>query len=261
MRTIAKRKITAGTREWADYTFNCIKGCYNNCRYCYAKTMARRFNRASDGTWKKMKIRKEVLKKNIKKLPGRVMFPSAHDIFDMPPFKDACFIVLRKLLESNNEVLITTKPRFVIVKEICENFGQYEDQMQFRFTVTSVNDNLLAFWEPNAPRFRERMDSLKYAFEKEFKTSVSIEPFLDYDPVELIDAVAPFITESIWIGKMNYIPRRMTSKKVAPYYDRIRRNYTHAHLEELYDNLRDYPKVRFKDSVRIKLGLEYLLKC
>ena len=26
-----------GTREWAEHNENCIKGCRNNCRYCYAK--------------------------------------------------------------------------------------------------------------------------------------------------------------------------------------------------------------------------------
>jgi DNA repair photolyase len=34
-----QRKITSGTREWADYNVNCVAGCYNNCRYCYAKVM------------------------------------------------------------------------------------------------------------------------------------------------------------------------------------------------------------------------------
>jgi DNA repair photolyase len=261
MKSIEKRKITAGTREWADYTFNCIRGCYNDCRYCYAKTMAKRFNRTADGSWKRMKIRREILKKHIKKLPGRVMFPSTHDIFATPPFKDACFTILGRLLENGNEVLITTKPRLGIVKEICEEFGQYMNQMQFRFTITSIDDELLAFWEPNAPRFRERMDSLKYAFMKKFKTSVSIEPFLDYNPRELVEMIAPFITESIWIGRMNYIPRKIPSKKIAPFYCKIRRNYTRAHVRELYDDLKDHPKVRFKDSVRIQLGLEYLLQC
>lgn len=62
-----KRKITSGTKEWADYNVNCIKGCYNNCRYCYAKVMAKRFGRSTDDTWKNMKIKKEMLSKDFKK--------------------------------------------------------------------------------------------------------------------------------------------------------------------------------------------------
>lgn len=39
------QKITLGTKEWADSNVNCYLGCSNNCRYCYAKKMAIRFNR------------------------------------------------------------------------------------------------------------------------------------------------------------------------------------------------------------------------
>lgn len=256
-----KRKITSGTKEWADYNVNCIKGCYNNCRYCYAKVMARRFGRSTDDAWKNMKIKKSVLSKNFKKRPGRVMFPSTHDIFHISPFKEACFTVLGRLLESKNDVLITTKPRLIIIQEIVQKFNPYKKQMQFRFTLTSIEDKLLEFWEPNAPRIKERLASLRHAFLRGFKTSVSIEPFLDYDPTELVETIATFTTESIWIGRMNYIPRKNLSNEEKPYYNRIRKNYETSHLWELYNKLKKYPKVRFKDSVRIQLGIWSRNRC
>jgi DNA repair photolyase len=248
-----RHKITSGTREWADYNVNCIKGCYNNCRYCYAKMMARRFNRSSNGTWENMVIRREVLTKNFKKLPGRVMFPSTHDIFDVSPFKEACITVLYSLLRSGNEVLITTKPRLKIIREIDYQFSHHKEQIQFRFTLTSNDDKLLEFWEPNAPTFKERLASLKYAFRKGFKTSVSIEPFLDYDPIELIKSIEPFVTESIWIGKMNYISCKNLSKEEKLHYNRIRKNYETSHLWEICNKLKGHTRIRFKDSIRIKL--------
>ena len=250
-----KRKITSGTKEWADYNINCIKGCYNNCRYCYARMMAKRFGRSTFSTWKNMEIRKDVLGKTFKKMPGRVMFPSTHDIFDISPFREACFTVLRKLLQSRNEVLITTKPRFTVVQAIIREFSNYKEQIQFRFTITSIDNKLLEFWEPNAPKFEERLASLEYAFEKGFRTSVSIEPFLDYDPTELVESIAPFITESIWIGRMNYIRRKNLSDEEKPYYDEIRKNYETTHLWEIYVKLKTYPRIRFKDSIRIQLGI------
>jgi len=82
-----------------------------------------------------------------------------------------------------NEVLVTTKPNFSTIKKIVSRFNRYHERMQFRFTITSLEDSLLKFWEPNAPLFQERMNSLKFAFNKNFRTSVSIEPFLDYYPV------------------------------------------------------------------------------
>jgi hypothetical protein len=69
-----------------------------------------------------MKIRKEVLNKKLRKLPGRIMFPSTHDIFSISPFKDACFTALGNLLESENRILVTTKPRLAVIKEINETF-------------------------------------------------------------------------------------------------------------------------------------------
>ncbi len=85
------REITSGTKEWADYNVNCIKGCFNNCRYCYAKMMAKRFGRCTEDTWGNMEINDTILNKNFKKYNGRVMFPSSHDIIDKPEIKEACF--------------------------------------------------------------------------------------------------------------------------------------------------------------------------
>ena len=113
-----KRKITSGTKEWADHNVNCIKGCANNCKYCYAKMMAIRFGRNTEDNWKNMKIRQNIVEKNFRNFNGRVMFPSSHDIVDIPEVKDACFTVIRKLLEVGNELLITIKPKPSIVKEI-----------------------------------------------------------------------------------------------------------------------------------------------
>jgi DNA repair photolyase len=74
--TQKKREVTSGTKEWASYNVNCIKGCSNNCRYCYAKMMAKRFGRCTNESWKEMEINFRMLDCNYKKYNGRVMFPS-----------------------------------------------------------------------------------------------------------------------------------------------------------------------------------------
>jgi len=216
--------------------------------------MAVPFGRRSWREWKKMVSRSDELKESMKKLPGRVMFPSSHDIVDVSPFREACMTVLGKLLNSGNRVLITTKPRMSVTKEIDRRYHRFKSLMQFRFTMTSINDEALAFWEPNAPGFEERLDSLRYAFRRGYKTSVSIEPFLDYDPTKLIESVSPFVTESIWIGKMNYIRTKGLTRTEKRRYEKIRKNYETKHLAEIYMKFRGYQLVRFKDSIRIKLG-------
>jgi len=251
-----RRKITTGTREWADHNVNCIRGCFNNCRYCYAKMMAKRFKRSTDDGWKTMTIREDVLKRNFRRLPGRVMFPSTHDIVDIPPFKEACFVALGKLLKSKNVVLVTTKPRLTVIKEIADRFQKYKSQIQFRFTITSIRNETLEFWEPNAPRFGERLSCLRFAFLRGFRTSVSIEPFLDYNPTELVEIVEPFITESVWVGRMNYISRIHASKDEEPYYNEVRKNYETPHLLEIFNRLKGHSNIRFKDSIKIQLGVD-----
>ena len=210
--------------------------------------MAIRFGRATDDTWKIMTVNQKKVQKNYSKKSGRVMFPSSHDIIDDPIIENACFTVLSNLLENGNEVLVTTKPRFNIIKKIVSEFQEYQDVMQFRFTITSIKNNLLKFWEPNAPLFQERLNSLRLAFDNNFRTSVSIEPFLDYHPEELVGIVDPYCTESIWIGKMNYIRRNNLTMVEDEYYEKVRKNYTLEHLKEIYLNLRGNPKIRFKDN-------------
>jgi DNA repair photolyase len=250
-----KRKTTSGTKEWADHNINCIKGCPNDCRYCYAKNMAKRFGRSTNQNWKVLEINQKIVDGTFRKYDGRVMFPSSHDIVDTPESREACFTVIKKLLLAGNDILITTKPKLNIVKDIIRIFSEYKSQIQFRFTITSINDKTLLFWEPNAPLFKERFGALKYAFRKGFKTSVSIEPFLDSCPDKVVHTVSPFITESIWIGIMNYIPQKGIDEKDLQKYQDIRKNYELKRLQNIYTEYRNTPKIRFKDSIKIKLGL------
>lgn len=252
---ISNRKITSGTKEWADKNINCIKGCANNCRYCYAKMMAKRFGRCTEETWKDMEIRQEAVEKSYKKYNGRLMFPSSHDIIDTPDVKNACFLVMKKLLKAGNELLITTKPSLLITKEIITQFNRYKAQIQFRFTITSHDNQVLSFWEPNAPFYEERLKSLILAFNEGFKTSVSIEPFLDDNPQDLVKELAPYITESIWLGPMNYIARNNIPEEDELEYERIRRNVKIRNLNTIYEELKNFPKIRFKDSMTIKLHI------
>ncbi|MBN2074406.1 MAG: radical SAM protein [Dehalococcoidales bacterium] len=250
------REVTKGTKEWADFNVNCVKGCSNDCKYCYAKMMAKRFGRSTDEEWKHMTINKSAVEKKYRKYNGRVMFPSTHDITDNEEVIEACLMVIEKLLNAGNEVLITTKPKLSVTKRIIFTFSEYIDQLQFRFTITSMNNNLLSFWEPKAPSYEERFASLKYAFSHGLKTSVSIEPFLDYLPQKLVYTLTPYVTESIWLGPMNYITRNGLSTDEENMYDEIRMKYEYKHLLDIYNELIDFPLIRFKDSMLNRLNIE-----
>jgi DNA repair photolyase len=197
-----------------------------------------------------MVVRQDVVIKKFRRYPGRVMFPSSHDFFDTPIVENACFTVLGKLLKSDNQVLITTKPRLNIIKAIDRLFNEYKENLQFRFTITSINNHLIKFWEPNAPDLEERIDSLQFAYSNGYKTSVSIEPCLDRNPIALVNMVPPYVTESIWIGVMNYIPRKNINQDELGQYLNVRGNYSNQNLADIYLSMKDLDKIRWKDSIR-----------
>jgi len=259
MATILKKKkghtikIPTGTKELADSNVNICNGCKNNCRYCYAKKMAIRFGRKTEANWKDMELNHKIIKKKYCKRSGRIMFPSSHDITSK--ILDSCMIVLEKLLIAENEILITSKPEFASIKKICDTFLPFQNKIQFRFTIGSMNKKILTFWEPSAPNFEERLKSMKYAFNSGYKTSVSIEPFLDFDPVPLVKILDPYTTESIWIGKMNYIARNGLTQGEEKHYKQVRKNYTMENILNIYLGLKDHPKIQWKDSIKKMLNL------
>jgi len=84
-----------------------------------------------------------------------------------------------------------------------------------------LNNNSLKFWEENAPTFEERLDSLKYAYFMKYRTSVSIEPFLDKNPSPLIIKLSTYVSDTIWIGKMNYVYAKKARINVISFYKHI----------------------------------------
>jgi len=243
------RKITLGTKEWADSNVNCYLGCSNNCRYCYAKKMAIRFKKKTEDTWKIMVPNQKNINKGYRKRRGRIMFPTSHDI--TIESLEGCLIVLKKLIKSKNDLLITTKPNFYCIKRICQDCLDLKDFIQFRFTITSNNSKLIEFWEPGAPSYEERLKSLKYAYSRGFKTSISIEPFLDKNPYELFEVLKPFTTESIWIGKMNYIRSKNLTRSERVYFNNIRQNVSKGNLLKIINKAQEYDSsfLRIKDSI------------
>ena len=247
------RKITQGTKEWASSNVNLYSGCSNNCKYCYAKNMAIRFGRKTEENWSEMELNILAITKDYRKRQGRIMFPTSHDI--TPESLYYCIIALRKLLKPGNNVLVTTKPNLWCVYNILSQLEQYKTQIQFRFTITSISDYRLRFWEPNAPNFEERLQSVKIAYRMGYKTSISIEPFLDEDPLPLILELNPFVSETIWIGKMNYIKAKNITPEERRFYEYQRKICSWTNIKKILLEIQKLPddiksKIRIKDSIR-----------
>ena len=219
--------------------------------------MAIRFKRKSNDNWKIMEPNQKAINKKYLKRKGRIMFPTSHDI--TTESMNDCLIVLNKLLISGNTVLITSKPRYDCIKKICDKFNNYnfKENIQFRFTITSNNNKILKFWEPEAPLFEERIKALKYAFDNGYKTSVSIEPLLDNNLISLIKELKPFVTESVWIGKMNYVKVNNLTQNEELFYENIRVLNKKQNWSKIVKEIKEfnYDKIRFKDSIKNLLSL------
>jgi len=245
----AKPYKKTGFRDWTESknNVNICTGCENDCIYCYAKYLAIRRKQVDPGQWSKMKIRQHDVKKGRKIRKGLVGFPSTHDIF--PSNIDAYLTVLEKLLQAGNEVLIVSKPHLDCIKQICEGSQPFKDKILFRFTIGAMNEKILSFWEPNAPKYEERKASLRYAFDNGFRTSVSMEPMLDKKQIERIIAdLRPFVTEDIWLGTMNHLNqiKAGADKKLAEEIAIIEAGQTPEKLLAIHDTFKDDPLIKWK---------------
>lgn len=259
-----QRTRTKGTKEWAIENFNISDGCYNDCKYCYAKAMSHRFGRIPRNIWKIMRNRsyKKIQQqlKNLTKKPNTdpqlydIMFPSSHDLFE-ENLELACY-ALDELLRLGKTILVVTKPRLAVVAEILYQFQKYRTAIGFRFTITTGDDEVRRYWETDGPSVRERMLCLFLAHSAGFHTSVSIEPFLeDYTLIRLIKTVHKYVNQDIWVGPMNFnhVPKEHIEELRQDLY------YTPENLRRLKKEIDSlgFDNIRYKDHFLNKLeGVE-----
>lgn len=248
-----------GVAEWAVASINIQRGCEHDCRYCWARFDAvTRFSRCKAEHWKLPRINNEkVDAPHKKKYDGRVMFPTTHDITEANLSQYLC--VLRKLLDAGNDVLVVTKPHLGCIRVICEAYQEYKEQIQFRFTIGSTDNDTLAFWEPGAPNFDERFACLQYAYDKGFQTSVSCEPYLDAYPQYVYEACRHYITDSFWIGIIKHFKARVrledaTEEQKEKYVDTLLRTQTPTAVKQYHALLDGKPFIEWKDSITEIVG-------
>ncbi len=249
----------SGTKEWASSNENILSGCQHDRRYCYAKAMSVRHKKILITDWHNPVLRLDKINKSVGKRSGTIMFPTTHDIH--PDDLDDSVNFLRKLLEANNKVLIVSKPHLTCIMRICSEFQEYKSQILFRFTIGSSNNDVLRFWEPNAPDFQERLNALRYAYIGGFKTSVSCEPMLDGNIKDVIRLTYQYVSDSIWIGKMNNISRcninNTSNIDISEEIDKILIfQENDDNIIDLYNDFKDYSKIKWKESIKKIVGIK-----
>jgi len=253
MNGFSESRQGTGTREWSEHSANIGSGCQHGCRYCYARVNALRFKKiASRDEWLMERFRPAAVQQVWGKKDGVVMFPTVHDI--TPYYLAPSIVVLRKMLKAGNRVLVVTKPHLVCVDQITDQLEQWKDQVLLRFTIGSMDTSLTRFWEPGAPFPQERLESLKLAHWRGWQTSVSMEPMLAgvEDAEVTCGTVLPFVSERVWIGKMNKVRQRldMNNPEERQAAEGIERLQADGQIWQLFRALDGHPKVAWKDSIK-----------
>ncbi len=253
MTTIKDERDGTGTREWTDYSYNICRGCAHDCGYCYARPAALwRGQVASCADWANQVVLERKVVKAARDFKGSVMFPTTHDI--TPQILPQALQTLNNLLTAGNRVLLVSKAHLEVVKRICADFVAHRARLEFRITVGSGNAATCALWEPGAPPPEERIAALRHAHEKGFKTSVSMEPMLEPNEAmcSLLARVEPFVSGTIWLGKLNGGVLKVIQAKagVRDSLLRIRAGQSDEHILRLHDRLAEHPKVCWKDSIK-----------
>lgn len=251
-----KQREGTGTREWSEHSCNIGVGCSHDCLYCYARQSALRFKKiSSPSEWPVEKIGTPANGKAYGKKSGTIMFPTSHDI--TPFYLKQSIEALEKLLANGNMVLLVSKPHIKCVKEICRHLTQYRETLLLRFTITTTDEDTSVFWEPGAPKPEERLRALANAFSCGFRTSVSIEPMLRGadDAILTATTVMPYVTDTVWVGKMNKPRLRVdiTKPENLAAVEEIERLQADSKIIRLTSKLR-HDKIRWKDSVKAVIG-------
>lgn len=244
------QRAGTGTREWADTNFNITDGCRNNCLYCYAAEMATsRFKRRSREDWKNESLTSNAFVSQFPKKDGVVMFPSTHDI---TPFNVHDYSrVAAMMLSAGNSLLITSKPDPSVIRKLLADLGQWKDQILFRYTIGTLDASVAKYWEPGAPTPQERMVALVESLTTGFRTSISIEPLLGgvEDAMRIVHVVQPFVTDTIWIGKLDQGKRRVAEEhRIA--VEGIEFQQRDEEILRLVKMLNGNSKIRWKDSIK-----------
>lgn len=234
-----------GVQEWAQHSFNCVLGCKNNCRYCYAKRIKQsRFKLTRD--WKEEQLINKYTSSQ-KHYNGIVMFPTAHDINEEN--YEHFVNHLCDLVGYKNNVLIVSKMDYNIANKFINSMGvdlphSCKSQIEFRITMTCFKEDIKKYWELELPRLSSRYLSIM-SLQQYFKTSISIEPLIDGNilPYIILNKTMLSIPSSdIWIGcltnyKLN--PNIPEEKAVIELYKT---------LPEIYEEYKNYDFIKFKDS-------------
>lgn len=194
-------------REYSALACNLYSGCTHACRYCYAPSCMR----TTSEKWHKASASRkniiEKLEKDAAKLVGDVRPILFCFLTDPYQPLERTERLTHRALEIMQHYGLSSQ---ILTKGSSELIIDDLDLMhaagtELGLTISFLDDEKRAYWEPYASSIQERLKSLQEAFGKGIYTWVSLEPVIDpEEALALIELANPYVR--FWkIGKLNHM--------------------------------------------------------
>lgn len=192
-------------REYSDLALNLFMGCIHGCKYCYAPSCLQKKREDYHKSFKPRKdvinlLQKDLIEMNKTKDKRRILMSFISD-----PYQGSCIdnMVTKQAIELfrayDIRFQILTKGGMKAVRD----FYLYKKGDAFATTLTFLDNEKSAYYEPKASSPEDRIKALKYAKRYGIETWVSFEPVIDPEETfKLIDLTHGF-TDLYKIGKIN----------------------------------------------------------
>ncbi|MEM1638698.1 MAG: radical SAM protein [Desulfurococcaceae archaeon] len=178
--TLVKNALSKSGLPDLDYALNPYIGCGHGCIYCYARLYTR--NDLVSANWGKIVVVKSnivnVLLREVKRLkPGIVGVGTITDAYQPV---EAVYKLTRKSIEVliNNEFNVSIQTKNPLVTRDIDLFTKKPGKIDIGFTITTLNNELSAYLEPNAPPPKARINALKRIAEHGIKTWIFYGPII-----------------------------------------------------------------------------------
>lgn len=201
----------------ADYCINAYIGCQHACKYCYAESYTRRFSKHTEawGDFVDVKINApSILAREVKrKSKGTVYISSLTDAYQPLERK---YELTRKLLEIlfKHQFPISIQTKSALVLRDLDLIRKFHER-EIGFTITTLNDNIRASFEPASSSVEEKLRAIKELKENGVKTYVFFGPVLPYlsdqNLEQYLHQIASAGVDYIYVDKLNLKPGLWTN--------------------------------------------------
>ncbi|MDE6966963.1 MAG: hypothetical protein K2O94_08320, partial [Clostridiales bacterium] len=201
-------KPTGMAREYSPYALNIYIGCSHRCKYCYAPGTLQRKADAYFGTPAPRKNILSLAEADLQKTDYReqILLSFVGDVYCDNADNGATTRAMLQLLNTYHApVAVLSKGGKKMLRDI-DVFKAFGDRIAVGTTLTFIDEQKSADWEPFASRAVDRLETLKTLHDAGVKTFASFEPTIEpSESIQLIErTLKDDSVDHYKIGKINH---------------------------------------------------------